>query len=76
MLACLVAISPVIRGKDQGRKDWEAVCTNQRMVNEVVQTVHDQTILMREPLSMDPARLAALQELHEELTGLQVDKLR
>lgn len=74
MLACLVAIAPVIRGNDQGRKDWKAVCSNQRMINEVVQTVHDQTMLMREPQAVDHARIAALRELNDEMTGLRVDQ--
>lgn len=63
MHACVLAVVPVLRGKDVGKKDWQVVCENRRLINEVVETIHEQTMRMRDPLSGDQARLAALREL-------------
>lgn len=63
MHACILAVVPVLRGKDVGRKDWKVVCENRRLINEVVETISEQTLRMRDPLSTDHARLAALREL-------------
>jgi hypothetical protein len=61
--ACFLAAGPVIRGPDQGRREWQAVGENRTLINEVLEAIHRQTMRMREPHLLDTERLAALREL-------------
>lgn len=72
MRASLLIISPVIRGKSMSRKDWCAITEDQRLVNQVVDALHEQALRFRESKPLDPARLAALAELERDTNPINL----
>lgn len=64
---CLVASTLVVRGHECSAKDWKAILQNKTLIHEVVLAIEEQKFRMQEPTTLDPERLAALQELEEGL---------
>lgn len=61
--ACFLASRSMIRSDNQSKKEWKAVTENDRLINEVVATIDAHIDRIRDPMSLDSARLAALREL-------------
>jgi hypothetical protein len=68
----LLTIAPVIRGKAMSRSDWNAICDDKRLVNQVVDSLHDQFLRLQESKPLDPARLAALEELERDTNPINL----
>ena len=61
--ACFYASRSMIRSENQSKKEWKAVMENDRLISEVVATIDAHVDRIRDPMSLDSARLAALREL-------------
>jgi hypothetical protein len=61
--ACFLAASSVIRDDEHSSKEWKAMQAKSRLINEIVQAIHERTMQMREPTQLVGERLAALREL-------------
>ena len=61
--ACFLAAAGTARHSDHSRREWEAMQANTEFINEILETIHEQTIKMKQPGSVSTERLAAMREL-------------
>ncbi len=64
--ACFIAAVTVMRDDNMSGKDWKAVLEKKSLIGDVVETIHEQTLRMREPRFFETERLRALRELNSD----------
>ena len=65
MRAAAAAVVPVVRGHDQGKREWEALCANRAVIGAMVDAIQALEDRMSTPSVVLTERLAALRELEE-----------
>ncbi len=63
--ACFLASIPVLRNDEHSRREWAAMQTKDAMINEIVDSIHSQTLRMKGSLSLNTERLEAMRELDD-----------
>lgn len=63
MRAAVLSVMPVVRGDEQGRREWEALCENRAVIGAMVDAIQALEDRMTRPSTAFTERLAALREL-------------
>jgi hypothetical protein len=65
MRAAIVSVLHVVRPEEQGRREWEALCSNRAVIGAMVDAIQTLEDRMSRPSIVLTERLAALRELEE-----------